>query len=141
MTAPNTPLFDRRIRDAISAAADRHDIPINLKHVDQLANAASRAVRPTRDRAIAHRTPNGTHVSEQQLRILRLAAGGMDNNEIAEALCLSRDSIRSHMSRLFQAMGARSRAHAVALGMARGWITAEHVNDPITARAMEGHAL
>jgi DNA-binding NarL/FixJ family response regulator len=56
-------------------------------------------------------------LTERELQILRGMSQGMSNAEIGRELFLSEDTIKTHARRLFQKLGARDRAHAVAMGM------------------------
>jgi DNA-binding NarL/FixJ family response regulator len=42
---------------------------------------------------------------------------GHSNSEIGRELYLSEDTVKTHARKLFQKLGARDRAHAVALGL------------------------
>ncbi len=52
-------------------------------------------------------------LSERELEILILVAAGRSNPEIAEALHLSRHTIKVYLSRIFDKLGVRGRAQAV----------------------------
>jgi PAS domain S-box-containing protein len=58
------------------------------------------------------------HLTPRQAEILKLLERGRSTVQIAEELHLSRDTVRNHVRRLLQAVGASSRLEAVAL--ARG---------------------
>ena len=55
-------------------------------------------------------------VTPRELEILRLMAAGMSNREIAEALFVSENTVKTHSSRLFEKLGAKRRTQAVQLG-------------------------
>lgn len=59
---------------------------------------------------------------EPLLDALRLVAEGCTNAVIAGRLQISVHTVRSRMKVLFRALGARDRAHAVALGYRRGYL-------------------
>lgn len=61
-------------------------------------------------------------LSPRLLQIMRLAADGRTNDEIAELLHLSPNSIKTHMARAFKTLRARNRCHAIALCLAYGLI-------------------
>jgi two-component system nitrate/nitrite response regulator NarL len=50
-------------------------------------------------------------------RLLQLASEGRTNKEIAVEFSTSEQRIKNLMTRLFDAMGARNRAHAVAMAV------------------------
>jgi len=62
-------------------------------------------------------------LTERELQILRGMSQGMPNAEIGRELFLSEDTIKTHARRLFQKLGARDRAHAVAMGMRNKLVT------------------
>lgn len=64
----------------------------------------------------------GSKPTERELQILRGMSEGHSNGEIGRELFLSEDTVKTHARRLFQKLGARDRAHAVALGMRSGLV-------------------
>lgn len=58
-----------------------------------------------------------------QIRCLQLACHGLSNAEIAKELFIGEHTAKTHLHRVFAKLGARNRAHAVALGLAAGLIT------------------
>lgn len=63
------------------------------------------------------RTPR---LNRRQQQALAGIAYGLTNAEIAEYMQLSPESVRSHVHRMLQTLGATNRAHAVALGYRYG---------------------
>lgn len=61
-------------------------------------------------------------LSEREIAVLRLAATGSSNKEIARALAISEQTVKGHMSNVFGKLGASDRAHAVAIAVQRGVI-------------------
>ena len=56
----------------------------------------------------------------RELEVLQLIAGGLSNKQIAIRLCLSTETVKSHVCALFAKLGANSRAHAVAIALRQG---------------------
>ncbi len=54
-------------------------------------------------------------LSHREQEVLRELAQGKSNREIAEALWLAEDTIKSHLRRVYRKLGVGSRAEAVAL--------------------------
>jgi DNA-binding NarL/FixJ family response regulator len=52
-------------------------------------------------------------VTPRELEILGLIAAGMSNREIAEKLCVSENTVKTHSSRLFDKLNARRRTQVV----------------------------
>jgi DNA-binding NarL/FixJ family response regulator len=61
-------------------------------------------------------------LGRRQAQALTLAAHGLSNAEIAAELGLQRDTVKETLSLAYAKLGARDRAHAVALALARGEI-------------------
>lgn len=55
--------------------------------------------------------------------VLALAAGGYTNEEIGARLCVSVETVKWYFKRIFVALAARNRAHAVAEGYRLGVLT------------------
>lgn len=72
---------------------------------------------PARDIAMVPRRLMPT-LREQQ--ILRLLADGCTNDEAGERLGLAGQTVKTHLQRLFKKIGARDRAHAVAIAYQHG---------------------
>jgi two-component system NarL family response regulator len=64
----------------------------------------------------------GTNPSARELDVLRLAADGKSNREIAMLLGISEATVKAHMSTLLMKLDASDRAHAVTLAVQRGFI-------------------
>ena len=60
---------------------------------------------------------SGHHVSSREQDVLELVAAGLTDAEIARSLFISEFTVKSHIKRLLMKLGARNRAHAVALGV------------------------
>jgi DNA-binding NarL/FixJ family response regulator len=63
------------------------------------------------------------HLSERELDVLRLAAKGMSNRDIARDLHLSERTIQAHLSTVFTKMEVGSRTEAVVQALRDGWLT------------------
>ena len=66
-------------------------------------------------------------LSERETIILKMAASGMSNADIGEALHLSVRTIESHLGSIFNKLGVGSRTAAVIKAMKRGWFTLEEL--------------
>ena len=69
------------------------------------------------------RSDSGGAVSPRQLEILRLVAKGHSNEEIAQLLNISRQTVKNHLTAAMRALGARRRGQAVAAAMRAGWLS------------------
>lgn len=59
----------------------------------------------------------GSMLTEREVQVLERIALGMSNAQIAHELFLVEDTIKTHARTLYRKLGARDRAHAVALGL------------------------
>jgi ATP/maltotriose-dependent transcriptional regulator MalT len=59
-------------------------------------------------------------LSERELTVLELIADGLSNEQIGRRMCLSTETIKTHVRKMLAKLGARTRAHAVTLGFRRG---------------------
>lgn len=62
------------------------------------------------------------HVTRRELEALTLIGVGLKNNEVAERLGVSVNTVRNHIWNLMQKLGANSRAHAIVLAVQNGII-------------------
>lgn len=61
----------------------------------------------------------------RELEVLKLAAKGMTNTDIARELSLSVRTVQNHLSNVFSKMGVGSRTEAVLHALRKGWFTLE----------------
>ena len=67
------------------------------------------------------------HLSNRELDIIKLAARGLTNKEIADNLHLSYRTVEGHMRDVFNKLGVGSRTEAVLFGLKKGWFTLEEL--------------
>jgi DNA-binding NarL/FixJ family response regulator len=72
-----------------------------------------------RARGSAQRTDQGDEfgLSRREREVLGEILAGLDNKRIAERLCISEETVKSHVKAVFRKLGARDRAHAVTLAL------------------------
>jgi DNA-binding NarL/FixJ family response regulator len=61
-------------------------------------------------------------LTQRELQVLRMMAGGLGNKEIAAQLAISEHTAKFHVAQILAKLGANSRTEAVALGMRRGLV-------------------
>jgi DNA-binding NarL/FixJ family response regulator len=66
----------------------------------------------------------GAHdlLSLRELQVLEAVADGKSNKEIAAALAIAEDTVKTHLRRLFEKLGAADRAQAVAIALRQNLI-------------------
>lgn len=69
------------------------------------------------------RTPE--QLTERELEVLKLAAKGMSNRDIARHLSLSIRTVQAHLSTVFSKMQVGSRTEAVVQALQKSWLTIE----------------
>jgi two-component system, NarL family, response regulator LiaR len=67
-------------------------------------------------------TAGKAELSEREMEILKLAARGMSNQDIATKLYLSRRTVQAHLGNIFRKMNAGSRTEAVLRALHKGWL-------------------
>ena len=66
-------------------------------------------------------------LSPREIEILRLAAKGMTNKDIANTLVLSVRTVEAHLTNIFNKMGVGSRTDAIIQGLREGYITLDDI--------------
>lgn len=62
-------------------------------------------------------------LSEREMEVLKLAAKGLSNKEIGNALFISVRTVQAHMRSIFNKLGVGSRSEAMAYGLKKGWLS------------------
>lgn len=69
----------------------------------------------------------GESLTDRELEVLRLAAGGLSNRQIADRLMVSPRTVQSHMANIFGKLQVGSRTEAVMMGLRKRWITLKDI--------------
>lgn len=64
-------------------------------------------------------------LSEREMEVLKLAAKGISNKDIAKELFLSPRTVQAHLANIFNKLSVGSRTEAILCGLRRGWFTLE----------------
>jgi len=64
-------------------------------------------------------------LTEREMEVLKLAAKGMTNKDIAHHLTLSTRTVHTHLSNIFSKMQVGSRTEAILLALKEGWLSLE----------------
>jgi DNA-binding CsgD family transcriptional regulator len=66
------------------------------------------------------RRREGLGITRREMEVLELIAQGMSNQEIAAKLFVSENTVKTHLSRVFDKLGAKRRTQAVQMGKEMG---------------------
>ena len=67
-------------------------------------------------------------LSQRELQVLKLAARGMSNKDIAEELYLSARTVQAHLANIFGKLQVGSRTEAILHGLKEGWFSLEDIS-------------
>ena len=66
-------------------------------------------------------------LSPRELEVLQLLVAGTSNKAIASQIHLSENTVKSHISHIFDKLNVQSRAEAVAVALQRGLVPSTHI--------------
>jgi DNA-binding NarL/FixJ family response regulator len=92
---------------------------VTRKVIDYFARQASGESRGGREGGTAG------HLTDRELEVLKLAAKGETNREIAIELSISARTVQVHLSNIFDRLGVGSRTEAVLYAVREGWLSLE----------------
>ena len=75
----------------------------------------------------AARTPAADLLTRREMEVLKLAAKGMSNAEIADTLYLSIRTVQAHLRAIFNKLGVGSRSEAIVYALKKGWLNLEEL--------------
>ncbi len=97
--------------------------------------AGESALHPSVARKVLERFSTGASnsspldtLSPRELEVLRIAATGRTNKEIARDLDISPRTVQVHLANIFSKLDVGSRTEAVLIGIKRGWV---NLSDPV----------
>jgi two-component system, NarL family, response regulator LiaR len=67
-------------------------------------------------------------LSEREKEVLKLAAKGLNNKDIADTLCISIRTVQGHINSIFHKLGVGSRTEAIFLSVKKGWLSFEDLS-------------
>jgi DNA-binding NarL/FixJ family response regulator len=105
---------------ALHRAAGELDVGPCINRVPAAVDAAYRTGLLT---GLPHEPREFAPLPAKRRRVLELIAQGLTDRQIGAALGVSEDTIGTHAKLLYRDLGARTRAHAVALGHQLGHLT------------------
>lgn len=93
-------------------------------HVAIRTVASGEVFLPKRIKTIYDDRKKRPSLSEREIEIVRLVAKGFSNDELAERLHLSPDTVKAHLRHVYEKLGVESRVEAVTEAMRTGLVEA-----------------
>ncbi|MFJ8359113.1 response regulator transcription factor [Streptomyces sp. NPDC093984] len=121
LTTFGRPGYLRSAMEAGAAAFLVKDAPASqLAEVVRKVLAGERVIDPTL--AAAALADGANPLTEREREVLRAAANGATNAELAATLHLSQGTVRNYLSTAIQKLAVRNRAEAVRMAREKGWL-------------------
>ncbi|MGR6972511.1 response regulator [Streptomyces cynarae] len=121
LTTFGRPGYLRSAMEAGAAAFLVKDAPASqLAEAVRKVLAGERVIDPTL--AAAALADGANPLTEREREILRAAANGATNAELAATLHLSQGTVRNYLSTAIQKLAVRNRAEAVRMAREKGWL-------------------
>ncbi|MEU9833228.1 response regulator transcription factor [Streptosporangium sp. NPDC048047] len=126
--------LDEYVHEALALGASgfllKNASPAEVLHAVRVVHAGNAMLAPEvtvrlLDR-LRPRRPDERHaftrrvLSERELQVIRLVARGLSNQEIADELCLSLETVRTYLRRVFAKLDVRDRTHLAVLAHEAG---------------------
>ncbi len=116
---------DADILAALDAGARGYllkDTPTHeLERAIRVAAAGETTLSPAIQQRLLRRILDpATTLTQRELDVLQLAAGGMSNNQIAAELYITRATVKTHLAHTYAKLGVPSRTAAIATARERG---------------------
>jgi NarL family two-component system response regulator LiaR len=93
-------------------------------HPDVLRKVMMRFKTPVAPPAPVHVS---SPLSEREMEVLKIAAKGMSNRDIAGELFISERTVQAHMRSVFNKLGVGSRSEAILYGLKKGWFSIDEL--------------
>jgi DNA-binding NarL/FixJ family response regulator len=105
--------------------ADNHAARMAVAALGELARQALAEAQDLRMSLAAPKSVDDHPLSPREHQVLRLAAQGFTNREIAYRLGVSDRTVQFHMRSVFNKTGTSSRTEAAILAVRRGWVSVD----------------
>ncbi len=121
--------FDRADSRIAALRAGAHDVMLKHQGADEIIEAVLAAggaePRAVSDESASTMSRWGTSMARltpRQREVLILLAAGRTNVEISRALCISRETVKSHVKQIYVSLGLHDRAQVVAAAYEHGLV-------------------
>ncbi|OEZ00384.1 MULTISPECIES: response regulator transcription factor [Stenotrophomonas] len=119
---------DANAREALAAGACGYLLKSSLR--GELIDAVRRVAQGKRCLSAEISEEIAQHLGEEaltsrELSILSALAQGWENKRIANTLGISAETVKSHLARIFEKIGARNRTEAIHIALRRGLVRLE----------------
>jgi len=116
---------DAEVQRALAAGARAYVLksisPEELVNIIRQVNSGKNYLPAQLAAELAQRVADDA-ITEREAAVLRLIAGGNRNKDIAEKLSIAEDTVKAHIKRIMDKLGARDRTQAVSIAVQRGII-------------------
>lgn len=136
-TASTTPVrrvshMELGIRETLQDAATAHHVVISPDQVNDLArDLATAFVHLPYTRRWRTRSPHGDFkLTVRERQVLLGVARGLTTDQIGARLQISRDTVKTHLRRAYEALGVHRGSHAVAVAIKHGILTLDEIDNP-----------
>lgn len=104
---------------------------------DELINRPDLVERIVDDirESLAEEYPPTHPLTQRELEVLTQAGAGLRNRQIAEALGLSEQTVKNHLTIIFHKLGVRNRTRAIMYAARQGWLDLDDAADEPPAEA------
>ena len=113
----NTPVTD--LLNAIRMV-HRGEIVFGLKDAKDILRRLATTSKP--------KAKSCSGLGQREMQLLRLAAKGKGNKDIAAELVLSELTVQTHFANIYSKLGVGSRTEAILCSIKKGWITLDELS-------------
>lgn len=114
----------RSLGETIKLALEGDAIIADRALLQEAAKTAAAKLEETQSAEDEEADPR-RNLTSQELEVLKLIAAGMTNQEIAEALHISYNTVKTHVSKIYQKLKVSDRTQAAIIALRRGITTDE----------------
>jgi two-component system, NarL family, response regulator len=111
----------RALRAGVCGYLTKDAIGTQLITAIRAAAAGQRVIPPFVAARLAEFTPR-VDLTQREMEVLRLAARGCRNREIASAIVRSEETVKVHLKHIMGKLGVKDRTEAVTVALRRGFI-------------------